>query len=165
MVSGGCGWMPKPGSFHSETAPACRPARTPPPFRHGCGPSEWHGPCKPRPEIHADFQFMSYLAHITWIQLILIEFGSMLQFVALCAFARERNDCLARRTREKVVDTQAQARKLVEQEVLLRAIQAGPRPRRDSDDEDRMEMRGAAHLVKTAKVKFKQTFGFRAQDS
>jgi hypothetical protein len=104
---------------------------------------------------------MSYLADITWMQLILIEIGSLLQFLALCAFVRERNAYRAHREPTgKVVDTRDQEQKMAEQAIMLRAIHAGPMPAQHHDYDEQPTFR-AADLVKTAKVKFKQSFKFR----
>ena len=108
---------------------------------------------------------MIYLADVSWAQIILVEIGALLQFIALCQFVRERNAYRIRaQTKEKSIDPHEQKLKMAEQAALLRAIRAGPLPNQGRDDDVQTEVR-AADLLKTAKVKFVQSFKFRPNDS
>jgi hypothetical protein len=109
---------------------------------------------------------MSLLADATWTQLILIAIGSLFQFLALCEFVRERNgDRDHHEVPRKIANAQDEEQKRAEQAIVLRAIHAGPMTASHHDDEDEQPVYRAADLMKTAKVKFKQSFKFRDDPS
>jgi hypothetical protein len=115
--------------------------------------------------LNAETTPMVYLADISWAQIILIELGALFQFIALCAFVRETSSYRHRkRAKEVEADPHAQESQLAEQAAMLRAIRAVPVTHETHHEPSHSDLR-AADLMKTAKVKFKQSFKFRPHDS
>ena len=105
---------------------------------------------------------MDYFSGITWTQIILIEVGALFQFIALCTFVRQTSFYRHRKSSKLVTPTVNDQEALyAEQATTLRAIQAGPMPHHAPTHEESHPPLHAADLVKTAKVKFKQSFKFR----
>jgi hypothetical protein len=107
---------------------------------------------------------MVHFADISWAQLILIEMGALFQFIAACAFVRETSAYRHRKSLREAADPEERSSSSLEEATLLQAIRAGPMaPEKHHENPDAGAR--AADLLKTAKVKFVQSFKFRPEDS
>jgi len=102
---------------------------------------------------------MIHLANISWVQLILIGLGAVLQFIALCAFVRETSAYRPRkRARKEVVHVQEQGLISHSRDEVESA------PADEMDEEHSAEGAHpepqAGNATGTAKVKFVQSLEF-----
>ena len=103
---------------------------------------------------------MIHLANISWVQLILIGVGAVLQSIALCAFVRETSAYRARnRARKEAVHGQEQGLEFgSDDEAGAKQMDRTYEERGDEDSHHKLE---AGNLTRTSKVKFVQKFDFR----